>query len=110
MAIFKWLDTSEVDGFAKAIAEDLMGRLPLVVEGRQKPLTQERLHNAHQAIVARTASFGRTHKVNWFKKARLGNTFRWTLLEKGYDKPFVDTWTHNVLVALAAPSSPAGEK
>lgn len=100
MALLNWLNTDEVDQFAKAIAADLIGRVPLLSES-QRPLTPERLQNAHQAIVSRAGAFARTHDLNWYKKARLGNTFRWALLEKGYDKPFADTWTHNVLVALA---------
>jgi hypothetical protein len=100
------MNTSDAEQFARALATDLMGRVPLATE-TQRPLTQERLKNAHEAIVARSAAYARTHKLNWLQKAKLGNTFRWQMLEKGYDKAFVDTWTHNVLVALATPAKRA---
>lgn len=101
MLLFGWFDTREADTFAKAIADDLMGRLPASVEDGGKKLTPERVHNAHQAIIARAGAFARDHKLNWYRKAHLGNTFRWVLLEKGYDKEFVDIWTHNLLVAVS---------
>jgi hypothetical protein len=101
MSIFDWFDTQEADTFAKAIADDLMARIPVFVEEGGKKVTPERVHNAHQAIIARASAFAREHKLNWYKKAHLGNIFRWSLLEKGYDKEFVDTWTHNLLVAVS---------
>ena len=101
MPIFGWFNTQEADTFAKAIADDLMGRLPTSFEGGGgKQVTPERVHNAHQAITSRASAFAKTHGLNWYTKAHLGNTFRWVLLEQGYDKEFVDTWTHNLMVAV----------
>lgn len=105
MPLFGWFDTREADAFAKAIADDLMSRVPVAVESATKMLTPERIHNAHQAIIARASAFGRDHRLNWYRKAHLGNTFRWALVEKGYDKEFVDTWTHNLLVAVSVSRS-----
>ena len=101
MPIFGWLDTKEVDAFAKSIADDLTGRIPLSVGESRKQVTPGRVHNAHEAFVARAEAFARTHKLNWYKRAHLGNTFQWALRERGYDKEFVDTWTHNLLVAVS---------
>jgi hypothetical protein len=103
--IFGWFDTREADTFAMAIAEDLMGRISINVDDSGKKATPERVSNAHQAIVSRASAFARVHKLNWYKKAHLGNIFRWALLEKGYDKEFVDTWTHNLLVAVSVSRS-----
>jgi hypothetical protein len=108
MSIFGWFDTKEADLFAKAVADDLAGRIPAVSEESRKKLTPDRLHNAHEAIIARASAFGRAHKLNWYKKAHLGNTFRWDLLERGYDKAFVDTVTHNLLVAISRSKDVAG--
>jgi hypothetical protein len=101
MSVFGWFNTQEADQFAKAVVDDLAGRLPPSVDENRKKITADRVRNAHEAIIARAAAFARTHKLNWYKKAHLGNTFRWALLERGYDKEFVDTWTHNLLVAVA---------
>lgn len=100
MPIFGWFNTQEADTFAKAIADDLMSRLPASSIEGGKQVTPERAHNAHQAITSRASAFARMHRLNWYTKAHLGNTFRWVLLDKGYDKAFVDTWTHNLMVAV----------
>lgn len=102
MSMFRWFDTREADTFAKAVADDLAGRIPAPMGEHQKKITPERMGNAHEAITARASAFGRVQKPNWYKKAHLGNTFRWALLEKGYDKEFADTWTHNLLVAISS--------
>ena len=69
MPFLKWFDTQAADDFAKAIASDLAGRVPVTVGGGQKPVTAERLRNAHEAIIARSAAFARDHKLNWYTKA-----------------------------------------
>lgn len=105
MPIFGWFDTAEADQFARAIAEDLMGRIPAPSEYAGKKQSPERMQNAQHAIIVRAQAFARTHKLNWYRKAHLGNTFRWVLLESGYDKAFVDTWTQQVMVAVTAPNA-----
>lgn len=101
MLVLSWFDTSGADAFAKAIADDLMGRIPVRDIGGQKKMTPDRLRNAHTALIDRARAFARTHNLNWYKKAHLGNTFRWAMLERGYEKEFVDTWTRNLLIAVS---------
>lgn len=98
MAILTWFDTDEVDEFARALAQDLIGRLPPLDTG--KKTTPERMRNTRDAILSRASAFARTHKINWFKKAHLGNTFKWALHDAGYDQQFVDAMTHDVLVTI----------
>ena len=100
MAILTWFDTNEVDEFARALAQDLIGRLPALDLGNAKKTTPERLRNTREAILSRTAAFARTHNVNWYKKAHLGNTFKWELRGAGYEQQFIDAMTYDVLVAI----------
>lgn len=100
MAILNWFDTAEVEEFARALAQDLIGRLPPPSKAAGKKTTPERLQNTRDAIISRTAAFARTHKINWYKKANLGNTFKWELRDAGYDESFVDAITYDVLLAI----------
>lgn len=100
MAILNWFDTAEVEEFARALAQDLIGRLPPPSNAAGKRITPERLQNTRDAIISRTAAFARTHKINWYKKANLGNTFKWELHDAGYDEQFVDAITYDVLLAI----------
>lgn len=97
MALLNWFNTAEVDEFARALAQDLIGRFPPPPDRKSTP---ERMRNAHEAISARAAAFARNHKTNWYKKAHLGNTFKWMLHDAGYDQEFVDAMTHDLLVAI----------
>lgn len=101
MTLMGWLNTKEVDEFAKAVADDLAGRMPTADQSGKKKATPERFRNTQEAITGRVRSFARTHRLNWYKKARLGNTFRWLLIERGYDKAFADAWTRSILLAVS---------
>lgn len=100
MATLSWFNTKEVDAFARELAKDLIGRLPPSSAGSNKTITPERFRNTREAIISRTGAFARTHKINWYKKAHLGNTFKWELRGAGYDQQFIDAMTYDVLVAV----------
>jgi hypothetical protein len=104
----RWFDTSEVDALAAAITADLVRRVPpsrLEAHDRDAALA---LRKAHEAVFARAAKFARTHKLNIYKKARLGNQFRWALSEAGYPAEFVEAWTLE-LVNLAVRGARGGK-
>ena len=110
MAMLSWFNSKEVDEFALALARDLMGRLPPSKGGSETTYTPMRLNTTRDAIHARATAFARTHKVNWYKKAHLANTFKWTLHEAGYDSKFVDAWTYDLMVFVSAKQPASGKK
>lgn len=109
--MFSWFDTKEVDSLAASIADELVKRVPPSgLESRTKTAA-ERLRNTHDAIFARAGKFARTHKLNVYKKARLGNQFRWALKEAGYPSEFVESWTFQLVTLItlgAAEKKPSG--
>lgn len=106
MGIFQWFDTAEVDELARAVVEELVRRVPPASLDSPTRKAADRLRNTHDAIFARAGKFARTHKLNIYKKARLGNQFRWGLRAAGYPAEFVESWTHE-LVLLVTLSGPA---
>ena len=106
MAIFQWFDTEEIDEFARSIAAELVKRAPPAGLEAQDEKASKRLRNMHQAVFSRAQQFARTHKLNIYKKARLGNQFRWALKEAGYPKAFVETWTYELITLIALKSAP----
>jgi hypothetical protein len=101
MKFLQWFDTSEVDALAAAITAELVQRVPPSrLESRERR-DALRLRNAHEAIFARAAKFARTHKLNVYKKARLGNQFRWALREAGYPAEFVEAWSLELVNLVA---------
>jgi len=109
MTIFDWFDTGEVDEFAREIAGELVKRVPPGALEASDEKAAKRLGGTHQAVFSRAEQFARTHKLNVYKKARLGNQFRWELKEAGYPAAFVRAWTYE-LVTLVALNSAARKK
>jgi hypothetical protein len=106
MGFLDWFRTREVDELAAAIAAELVKRVPPgALESRTRKAA-ERLRNTHDAIFARAGKFARTHPLNVYKRARLGNQFRWALKEAGYPPEFVDSWTYELAILVTLSHAP----
>jgi hypothetical protein len=105
MAIFKWFDTEEIDEFARSIAAELVKRAPPAALQESDKKADKRLRDTHQAVFSRAEQFATTHKLNVYKKARLGNQFRWTLKEAGYPPEFVESWTYELVTLITLKSA-----
>ena len=44
------------------------------------------------------ALFKREHKLNIYKEAQLGNAFKWSLTDAGYDSKYADQLTKELMV------------
>lgn len=100
MGIFQWFDTAEVDELAQVVVAELVKRVPPVSLDSSTRKAADRLRNTHDAIFARAGKFARTHKLNIYKRARLGNQFRWGLKVAGYPEEFVESWTHELVLLV----------
>ena len=97
---FSWFDTGEIDEFARSIAAELVKRVaPASLEARDEKAAK-RLRSTHQAVFSRAEQFARTHKLNIYKRARLGNQFKWALKEAGYPAEFVQAWTYELVTLI----------
>ena len=108
MGLFQWFDTREVDEFVQSIATELVKRVPPDRLESTSRKAAERLRNTHDAIFARAGKFARTHPLNLYKKARLGNQFRWTLKGAGYPPEFVEAWTYELVTLVALNTAGGG--
>ena len=98
--IFSWFDTGEIDEFALSIAAELVKRVaPAALEARDEKAAK-RLRNTHHAVFSRAEQFARTHRLNVYKRARLGNQFKWALKEAGYPAEFVQAWTYELVTLI----------
>lgn len=105
MALFGSISGKEVDTFAKGLAEDVAKRYPPALEqGGGSKLTEKRLTGILEDVCNSALAFKNEHKLGVYKKARLGNTFRWELEELGYSKKFIETATEGLVVYLARKS------
>ena len=105
MALFSWFDTGEIDDFARSIAAELVKRVPPASLEDRDEKAAKRLASTHQAVFSRAGQFARTRKLNVYKKARLGNQFRWALKEAGYPGEFVQSWTYELVTLITLKST-----
>ena len=102
MGLFSSVSSKEVDAFAKNLAQDLAKRYPpsLNQDGAHK-ISSKRLSTVLEQTYKNAIDFKEKHKLGVYKKARLGNTFRWQLEELGYNKDFVETATEGLVVYIS---------
>jgi hypothetical protein len=102
MALFGSISSKEVDAFAKELADDLARRYPPSLDQTSgATLSEKRLARILEEMCNKALAFKNKHKLGVYKKARLGNTFRWELQERGYSKMFIETATEGLVVYLA---------
>ncbi len=103
MGIFGSVSAKQVDEFAKALAQELAKQCPPDPErsaGRPN-VTPKRLVSMLEQICGKALSFREQHGLGIYKKARLGNSFRWELKELGYAKDFIDDVTQRLVVHIS---------
>ena len=91
--ILSWFDASAAQSFGVSLARFFMERVPLNdLNGKNKSVAkrQEVLNKLTQQVT----KFKLEHKLNVYKKAKLGNAFKWTLRDAGYDSAFADELTN----------------
>jgi hypothetical protein len=105
MGLFGSVSGKEVDRFAKSLAEDVAKQYPPVLDkGGERTLSEKRLTRILEDVCNKAAVFKNQHKLGVYKKARLGNSFRWELEELGYSKKFIETATEGLVVYLTRKS------
>ena len=101
MGLFGSVSGKDIDAFAKTLAQDLAKRYPPALDkGGERKISQKRLTSILEDIFARAVDFRTQHKLGVYKKARLGNTFRWELQEMGYSEKFVEVATEGLIVYI----------
>jgi hypothetical protein len=103
MGIFGTASTKQVDEFATLLARELAKECPPDPErGEGRPnVAPKRLVSVLEQICGKALGFREQHDLGIYKKARLGNTFRWELKELGYAKDFIDDVTQRLIVHIS---------
>jgi len=101
MSILKFLDTAELEEFASGLATDLGRRFPPSSEARTDPGAVNQLKVILEGLGTRAIRYREQHKLGIYKKAKLGNVFRWKLKELGYSTDFAERTTKDLVTRLA---------
>ncbi len=95
--IFDWFDARAASEFGITLADFIAQRIPLNSDKQKSGKKQQEIF---QKAAAQITQFKSKNKLNVYTKAKLGNAFKWKLLDLGYDKALVDELTKELLVAL----------
>ena len=101
MSILKIFDTKDVEEFATVLATDLGRRFPPTSEARTDPGAKNQLKVILEGLGARAVRFHKERGLGVYRKAKLGNTFKWKLREIGYSAQFAENATKEIITRLA---------
>jgi len=97
--LLNWFDAREAKVFGETLAKHFAAVAPSAERYGDKAF-EMKTSKVFKQMADQVATFKRQHKLNMFKKAQLGNTFRWHLLDLGLDKHYVDKLTHWLMIEL----------
>ena len=101
MALFGLLNTSDLEAFALTLANDLGRRFPPSSEARTDPGVKNQIKVILEGLGARAVRYQAENELGVYKKAKLGNTFKWRLKELGYSDDFAERATKEIITRLA---------
>jgi len=101
MAMLRFLDTKELEKFADELAADLGRRFPPASEARTDPGARHQIKVILDGLATRALLFHEQNKLGVYRKAKLGNVFRWKLQELGYSAEFAEQATKEIVTRLA---------
>lgn len=103
MGLFGSASGKQVDEFARTLVDEVYRlRAPEGKAGPGNPgLSLRNLEQKVDALFEKATAFRKEHKLGIYKKARLANTFRWEMKERGYDAGFIEMITEKLVVAVA---------
>ena len=99
--MLKFLDTKEIEEFATTLAMDLGRRFPPASEARTDPGAKHQVKVILEGLGARAVRFHKEHKLGVYKKAKLGNIFKWKLRDLGFSEDFAERATKEIITRLA---------
>ena len=92
----------DLDEFARSLAAELTKRFTPEMEAKSKDKKAEKkLGLALNGIYAQARTYREENRLGIYGKARIGNTFKWELRERGYSDPFIEETTKGLVLKLS---------
>jgi hypothetical protein len=90
--LFSWFDAKAAKEFGAAMAQFFIERMPLSAGMTEKQFASKAKF-VLEKMNTQVLNFKQQNKLNTYKTAQMGNTFKWALKDAGYDEAYVDQLT-----------------
>ena len=97
--MFGWFDAKEAKQFGASLAALYVAQMPLGMSGGEKKFAVKS-RGTLRSLDAKIDEFKLSHSLNGYRKAQLGNTFKWALRDAGYDIDYADKLTDWLITRL----------
>ena len=102
MPLFSRTSAAEVKALAESLAEAIAKRYPPAMDAAEtRKVSANRLTKILEDAFEKAADFQRDKALGWYRKASLGNDFRWKLQELGYSERFIEVATEGLVVYIS---------
>jgi hypothetical protein len=90
--VLSWLNAKEAEQFGVSLAQFFIQRIP-IEDPNKKNKSMAKKREVLDKMLLQITLFKMNHNLNIYKKAKLGNAFKWELRNAGYNAKFVDELT-----------------
>lgn len=97
--MFHWFAATEAVAFGKRMADEVARVVPLDASLAKGKKGQKQLEKFRRAIL-HARDLGLSTRLNFYKKAKCANAMRWSLVDKGYPRSFVEEVVRLVITRL----------
>jgi tetratricopeptide (TPR) repeat protein len=103
--IFEWFDASEATKIGVELADQFAPQQATRAVARGGQSAPEKQDDGLRLILQRVDREVRGLELNFYKKAKFANSFKWRLLENGVDKSLADEVTQKLVLHLSGNKS-----
>lgn len=96
--VLSWFDAREAKEFGASLAKFYIERVPPGASSAKSKSAIKKHEEVVTKVFQQLERFKLEHKLNVYKKAQLGNAFKWTLQEAGYAPELADQFTKNLML------------
>jgi tetratricopeptide (TPR) repeat protein len=98
--MLQWFNAREAAEVGTALADEFAPRTPPAV-ARSNKAAQEEQTGALQELLRRADREVRSLRLNFYKKAKFANSFKWRLIENGVERAIADEVTQSLVLHLS---------
>ncbi|GAB3365570.1 MULTISPECIES: hypothetical protein [Giesbergeria] len=96
-----------IQNVVDALVQELLRRYPpSMASGEGRRLSPQAVTNILEQVINKAVVKATELQLGWFGKAKLANSFRWSLKDRGYPEKFIEVLTEALIVYVTRQQKP----